>query len=117
MLIVVFSLLVCPYLFSEPAGTYQPQDRQEEQTPEMKTRSVVGTIVAVDPAENKITVRDQVTGDTDIYIYNEATTFHKNNSDVRISDIATGDEISLEVVSDGDLIVRLNSPSIVPLKD
>ena len=117
LMLLAAMLVLAPYISAEPAGTYQPQDRQEEQSTKIQTRSVVGTIVAIDPVENEITIRDKVTNETDSYKFNDATTFHKNDSDIEVDGLAAGDEISLEVESDGDLIVQLNSPSIVPIQD
>jgi hypothetical protein len=116
MIIIGFAAVI-PYVAAEPGATYQPQDRQEETATQLQTKSVVGTIVAVDKMEKEITIRDAVTGETDTYKFNDATTFYKNDADIDIDGVVKGDKISLEVESDENLIVQLNSPSIVPIED
>ena len=112
LLVVGFS-----YAIAEPGSTYQRQESQKEEGTKPQTKAVIGTIVSIDMEAKKITIKDEVSGENDEYSFNDSTTFHEKDTTSSIDKVKTGDRVSLEIMSDDNLIVRLDNPSTVPLKD
>jgi hypothetical protein len=105
------------FVAAEPGSTYQPQEPTPDQKPEVLSKTIVGTIENINLRKTEITIKDTVTNSSKSYNFNDATTFYNHDSMVQIRSFKPGDQVSVELDSETNRILRMDHPSKSTLKD
>jgi uncharacterized membrane protein len=88
-----------------------------EQKVKIKT-DITGKIVAVEMEKKAITVRDDVTGENVIYVFNDTTTFYRDGEVIEVKTLVPDETVTLKLApKEKNVIVRLDTPIVVVEKE